>query len=144
MDSLTTGALIALLSACVGGSVTHLLTRQREVLKFKQELRIRFLSDAYVMIANCSYRPDYSVSTAELKKALTLVHLWGSEEQTIEANRIAEGFGQNESEGRKIGDLVLVKTEPLCKLLRSDLRLDLELGNFYEIPKIIKLAPDNH
>ena len=72
---------ITILLAVASWTVVHLLSRRREIEQKKRELRVKYLRDAYLKLANVADRGNLQQNIEDIQDAFNDIQLFGEEAQ---------------------------------------------------------------
>ncbi len=119
MDIESIIALIASVSIAVSGwVVAHWLSSRRELEQKKREIRVQYLREAYLKIANLCDRGEFPRDISDLQDALNDIQLFGEEKQII---LIGETITQ-------LIDNQTASFDELLKQLRNEIRRHIGLN----------------
>lgn len=108
--------IITVFVAVIGWIVAHRLSSNRDRSNKRRDLRVQHLMSDYLKLENCIHRSPTDVGK-DLEAVVASIQLLGTKEQVLAAKRIADDISNKGS-----ADL-----EALLKMLRNDLRSELEL-----------------
>ena len=106
----------SLIISIIGWFVVHFLSRKRDSLNKKKDLRIKYLINAWQLLESASNRNDNSM-IPNLEKAIADIQLFGTLEQIKLSREFALGFKTTKT----------AKCDVLLNELRNDLRNELKL-----------------
>ena len=101
----------SLIISIIGGFVVHFLSRTRDSLNKKKDLRIKYLINAWQLLESASNRNDNSM-IPNLEKAIADIQLFGTLEQIKLSREFALEFKTTKT----------AKCDVLLNELRNDLR----------------------
>lgn len=115
-------SIVALLVSIASWFIGHSLSKKRDFINKKKEIRIQYLINAWQLIEDASNRPD-NKSLKNFEKAIADIQLFGTLRQIQLSRDIAINFARNKS----------VNCDLLLEDLRGDLRkeLGLEKANLF-------------
>lgn len=124
-------SLTALLFSFISIFIAHFLSKKRDLINKKKEMRIKYLITAWQLLERASNRQDNSL-IYDLEKAIADIQLFGSLEQIRLSKELVSTFMKTRT----------ADTSVLLNELRNDLRKELdldtvELSNFASL-RIIK------
>ena len=109
-------SIAALLISIASWFIGHFLSKKRDFINKKKELRIQYLINAWQLIENASNRHD-NTSLKNFEKAIADIQLFGTLKQIQLSREVAINFSRNKS----------VNCNLLLEELRNDLREELRL-----------------
>ncbi len=98
--------------AVLGWVVAHWLSTRREVEQKKREFRVKYLREAYLIIANLCDRGEFPRDLAAMQDAFNDIQLFGEEAQIDLVGEIITGFN----------DTNRLEFNELLKQLRNEIR----------------------
>lgn len=120
-------SIAALLISIASWFIGHSLSKKRDFINKKKELRIQYLINAWQLIENASNRHD-NLALKNFEKAIADIQLFGTLQQIQLSRDIAINFSLNKS----------ANCDLLLEELRNDLRNELGLEKV-ESSKFISL-----
>jgi hypothetical protein len=126
-------ALIASVTIAVTGwVVAHGLSSRRELEQKKRELRVKYLREAYLNIANLCDRGEYPRDIANLQDALNDIQLFGEETQINLVGKVVTQLANNET----------ANFNELLKQLRNEIRGHIGLNSLQSTRWYIRITSD--
>lgn len=113
--SVTNTILISIVTGLASALFVHFLTKSRDIKNKKDELRIKYLIEAYRKLENLAHRENPSIS--DFESAIADIQLFGTDKQVQLAQATAHKFAENRT----------VSLDVLLEDLRDDLRTLLKL-----------------
>lgn len=109
-------SLTALLFSFISIFIAHSLSKKRDLINKKKEMRIKYLITAWQLLERASNRQDNSL-IYDLEKAIADIQLFGSLEQIRLSKELVSSFMKTRT----------ADTSELLNELRNDLRKELDL-----------------
>lgn len=125
--------LTAALVAIAGWFVVNLLNARRERATQRRVRRVEFLLDAYRRLERAAMAPDPKDHWTDLETAIADIQLLGSAAQVKQSEEVARALAGHGA----------ASTDDLLRLLRDDLRLELDLDPVAHKPVFLRFAPGN-
>jgi len=132
MDLKTIIALMTLIITIMGWIILHLLTKRRDSINKKKEIRIKYLIDAWRLLESASNRKNNDRNT-NIEIAVADIQLFGSRKQIELAQKIAIDLSRTGT-GESL---------ELLKELRTDLRKELKLEKVPDTFRYIRFEEKN-
>lgn len=119
--------LIVLIITVIGWTIVHFLTKKRDAVNKRKEIRIKYLIDAWKLLEEASNRQNCDLNK-NIEIAIADIQLFGTKKQIELAQKIAEDISS-----KGTGDSL-----ELLKELRKDLRNELNLETVPDQFKFIR------